>query len=60
MDMDSNYFAFYEDSIEEIIKPEMREEYEKDKYIFYTQLFKWMELDLIMLSMIKECLVYSK
>jgi hypothetical protein len=31
MDTDSNYFAFSEDSIEKIIKPEMREEYEKDK-----------------------------
>ena len=26
MDTDSNYFAFSEDSIEKIIKPEMREE----------------------------------
>ena len=34
MDTDSNYFAFSEDSIEKIIKPEMREEYEKDKYNF--------------------------
>ena len=34
MDTDSNYFAFSEDSIEKIIKPEMREEYENDKYNF--------------------------
>jgi hypothetical protein len=34
MDTDSNYFAFSEDSIEKIIKPELREEYEKDKYNF--------------------------
>ena len=34
MDTDSNYFAFSEDSIEKIIKPEMMEEYEKDKYNF--------------------------
>ena len=34
MDTDSNYFAFSEDSIEKLIKPEMREEYEKDKYNF--------------------------
>ncbi len=31
MDTDSNYFAFSEDSIEKLIKPEMREEYENDK-----------------------------
>ncbi len=29
-DTDSNYFAFSEDSIEKLIKPEMKEEYEKD------------------------------
>jgi hypothetical protein len=34
MDTDSNYFAFSEDSIEMLIKPEMKEEYEKDKYYF--------------------------
>jgi hypothetical protein len=34
MDTDSNYFAFSEDSIEKLIKPHMREEYEKDKYKF--------------------------
>ena len=34
MDTDSNYFAFSEDSIEKLIKPHMREEYEKDKYNF--------------------------
>ena len=34
MDTDSNYFAFSEDSIEKLIKPEMREEYENDKYNF--------------------------
>ncbi len=32
MDTDSNYFAFSEDSVEKIIKQEMREEYENDKY----------------------------
>ncbi len=32
MDTDRNYFAFSEDSIEKLIKPEMRHEYEKDKY----------------------------
>jgi hypothetical protein len=35
MDTDSNYFAFIEDSIEKLIKPEMREEYENDNTIFY-------------------------
>jgi hypothetical protein len=34
MDTDSNYFAFSEDNIEKLIKPHMREEYEKDKYNF--------------------------
>jgi hypothetical protein len=34
MDTDSNYFAFSEDSIDKIIKPHMREEYEKDEYKF--------------------------
>ena len=34
MDTDSNYFAFSEDSIDKLIKPPMREEYEKDKYNF--------------------------
>ena len=34
MDTDSNYFAFSEDSIEKLIKPEMRAEYEKEKYSF--------------------------
>ncbi len=34
MDTDSNYFAFSEDSIEKLIKPEMKEEYENDKYNF--------------------------
>jgi hypothetical protein len=34
MDTDSNYFAFSEDNIEKLIRPEMREEYEKDKYNF--------------------------
>ncbi len=32
MDTDSNYFAFSEDSIEKLIKPHVREEYEMDKY----------------------------
>jgi hypothetical protein len=34
MDTESNYFAFSEESIEKIIKPEMREEYENDKNNF--------------------------
>ncbi len=34
MDTGSNYFAFSEDSIEKSIKPEMKEEHEKDKYDF--------------------------
>jgi hypothetical protein len=34
MDTDSNYFAFSEDSIEKLIKPHMREEYNNDKYNF--------------------------
>jgi hypothetical protein len=34
MDTDSNYFAFSEDSIEKLIKPEMIVEYNKDKYNF--------------------------
>ena len=34
MDTDSNYFAFSEDNIDKVIKPEMRDEYEKDKYNF--------------------------
>ena len=34
MDTDSNYFAFSEDNIDKIIKPHMREEYEKDKLNF--------------------------
>ena len=32
MDTDSNYFAFTADSIEKIIKPDMIDEYKKDKY----------------------------
>jgi hypothetical protein len=36
MDTDSNYFEFSEDSIEKLIKPEMRAEYEKVKYNFFT------------------------
>ena len=31
MDTDSNYFAFSEDNIEKLIKPELREQYEKEK-----------------------------
>jgi hypothetical protein len=34
MDTDSNYIAFSEDSIEKLIKPHMRQEYEKDKFNF--------------------------
>jgi hypothetical protein len=30
MDTDSNYFAFSENTLEEIIKPEMREEFKND------------------------------
>jgi hypothetical protein len=37
MDTDKNYFAFSEDSIEKLIKPEIRDENEKDQYIFYHQ-----------------------
>jgi hypothetical protein len=32
MDTDSNYFAFSEDRIDKLIKPHMKEEYEKDEY----------------------------
>jgi len=34
MDTDSNYFAFSADDIEKLIKPELREQYEKEKYNF--------------------------
>jgi hypothetical protein len=34
MDTDSNYFAFSEDNIDKIIKPDMIDEYNKDKYNF--------------------------
>jgi hypothetical protein len=34
MDTDSNYFAFSDDDIEKLIKPEMREEYQRDKINF--------------------------
>ena len=34
MDTDSNYFAFSEDNIEKLIKPELREQYVKEKYNF--------------------------
>jgi hypothetical protein len=34
MDTDSNYFAFSADSIDKLIKPEMIDEYNKDKYNF--------------------------
>ena len=34
MDTDSNYFAFSEDNIDKLIKPELREQYEKEKYNF--------------------------
>jgi hypothetical protein len=34
MDTDSNYFAFSEDSIDKLIKPELREEYDNNKYNF--------------------------
>ncbi len=33
MDTDSNYFAFSEDDIEQLIKPKMREEHQRDKII---------------------------
>jgi hypothetical protein len=35
MDTESNYFAFSEDSIDTLIKPHMREEYEKDNITTY-------------------------
>jgi hypothetical protein len=35
MDTDSNYIAFSEDSIEKLIKPQMREGYERINTIFY-------------------------
>ena len=31
MGTDSNYFAFSEDNINKLIKPELKEEYEKNK-----------------------------
>ena len=34
MDTGSKYIAFSEDSIEKLIKPHLRQEYEKDKYNF--------------------------
>jgi hypothetical protein len=34
MDTDSYYFAFSKDSIEKLINPHMREEYEKHKFNF--------------------------
>ena len=34
MDTDSNYFSFSEDDIEKLIKPEMREEYQRNKINF--------------------------
>ncbi len=34
MDTDSNDFAFPEDSIEKLIKPEMKDEYDSNKYNF--------------------------
>ena len=34
MDTDSKYFAFSEDINDKLIKPHMREEYEKEKYNF--------------------------
>ena len=34
MDTDSNYFAFSEDNIDKLIKPELREQYKKEKYKF--------------------------
>ncbi len=37
IDTDSNYFAFSEDSIDKLIKPHMREEYEKINLIFYLE-----------------------
>ncbi len=45
MDTDSNYFAFSEDSIEKLIKPHMREEYEKDKYNFWQALNQNLQFD---------------
>jgi hypothetical protein len=40
MDTDSNYIAFSEDSIEKLIKPHMRQEYEKDKISFYLEIVR--------------------
>jgi hypothetical protein len=66
MDTDSNYFAFSEDSVEELIKPHMREEYEKNKYMFLTsestKLHPTFKVDehLHMHNMIKGRLIHSK
>jgi len=35
MDIESNYFAFSEHNLKKLIKPELREQYEKEKYYFY-------------------------
>ncbi len=40
MDTDSNFFELSEDSIDKLMKPHMREEYEKDKYNFYQERVK--------------------
>ena len=37
MDTDSNYFAFSEYSIEKLVKPNIIDEYNNDKYIFFTK-----------------------
>ena len=67
MDTDSNYFAFSEDSIDKIIKPDMIDEYNNDKYNFlpresqeFQPTFQVDGVKLMMLNMIKERLAYSK
>ncbi len=62
MGTDSNYSEFPEDCNEKLIKPHMREEYEKKKifhlkarnYNFYTKYFEKMKLDLPLKCMINE------
>jgi hypothetical protein len=59
IDTGSSYFAFSEDSNEKLIKPQMRDEYEKKKKRFTIRkelhpIFKFMEQDLHMLNMINQ------
>ncbi len=67
MDTESNYFAFSEDSIEKLIKPEMKEEYENDRYNFLPseskELHPTFQVDGVRLlghSMIKESMADLK